>query len=397
MYFSYGIVQYMITNIIQFLSQYPLNGTDAVSIKEWKKSCLVAWNSTVVDYLSQEESHYSSSILSTLLANFDSLAQLTEEKKRQTATVWSMEQRRASIQSLLSRPQFEQRTEAWYLDALGLLSASQFSIILKNTRSRGQLVLQKAICTPIDTSARKTVVLTEDLNPFTWGIRFEPVVKQIYQHLTETTVVDLGRLKHADDPRLAASPDGLIVEGPDKTIGRFVEFKAPVTRQILNKVPEEYMAQMQIQMEVGCVEECDYLEVKFQSKYNASTWSEIPDDAAYKGTIYIIGDEEGQLLRYEYSPLQLIDWLPNLQGTEQLLERIPWWTSKWFLKTVGRSREWFASVQPAIQSFWEDVQKAKEGTFVLQESSRKPKDPVCKIIIEQEEEQPQMQIEPETT
>ena len=334
MCFSAKIVQYMFTNIIQFLSQYPLNGTDSASIEEWKKSCLAAWTYSVESFLSNQEAAYSATIFSTLLANFDQLAQLIETKKRQTTTLWSMEARRASIQSLLSRPQFEQRTEAWYLDALGLLSASQFSIILKNTRSRGQLVLQKAICTPIDTNARKTVVLTEDLNPFTWGIRFEPVVKQIYQHLTSTNVVDLGRLKHVDDPRLAASPDGLVVEGPDQTIGRFVEFKAPVTRQIVNKVPEEYMAQMQIQMEVGSVEECDYLEVKFQSKYNASTWSEMPDDAAYKGLIYVVADQEDQLLRYEYSPLQRIDWSPSIQENEQVVETIPWWTSKWFLKQL---------------------------------------------------------------
>ena len=151
------------------------------------------------------------------------------------------------------------------------------------------------------------------------------------------------------------------------------------------------MAQMQIQMEVGNVEECDYLEVKFQSKYNASTWSEMPDDAVYKGVLYVVGDEEDQLLRYEYSPLNTIDWKPELKQNEKLLESISWWTSKWFLKTVGRSREWFASVQPAIQSFWEDVKKAKEGSFVLPESSRKAKDPICKIVIDTAEQVEQVE------
>jgi hypothetical protein len=48
--------------------------------------------------------------------------------------------------------------------------------------------------------------------------------------------------------------------------------------------------------------------------------------------------------------------------------------------TVGRSRTWFESVQPAIQSFWEDVAKAKEGLFVLPPSSRKVKEVQCKIV-----------------
>jgi hypothetical protein len=378
--FSSELVQYMFTNILQFLSQYPIDDTDLASIEAWKAICQSSWLVSTSDSLTKEEASYASTILSTLLESFAHLAQLTEISKRQTIGVWSMETRLSTIQSLVSRPQLEQRTEGWYLDALGLLSASQFSIILKQTRSRGQLVLQKATCIPIDTSVRKNVVHTEDLTPFTWGIRFEPVVKQIYQHLTNTKVIDLGRLKHPEDPRLAASPDGLVVEGPPPTISRFVEFKAPVTRMILNKVPEEYMAQMQIQMEVGNVEECDYLEVKFQSKYNESTWSEIPEDAVYKGILHSIADSEGQLLRYEYSPLNTMVWTPTLQIHEQVIESVPWWTSKWFLKTIGRSRAWFASVQPAIRSFWEDVEKAKQGLFVLPESTRKTKEPVCKIV-----------------
>jgi len=100
---------------------------------------------------------------------------------------------------------------------------------------------------------------------------------------------------------------------------------------------------------------------------------------AYTGYIAIIGNEERRLLRYEYSPLQESAWQPTLQGSEQVLELIPWWTSDWFLKTVPRSRAWFESVQPAIREFWSDVQKAKEGTFVLPPSSRKTKDPVCQI------------------
>jgi hypothetical protein len=98
--------------------------------------------------------------------------------------------------------------------------------------------------------------------------------------------------------------------------------------------------------------------------------------------IYIIGDEEDSPLRYEYSPLQDLDWKPVLQQTEQILESIPWWSSKWFLIPVGRSRSWFQSVQPAIQSFWQDVDKAKQGLYILQPSSRKPKEPSCKIVEE---------------
>ena len=370
----------MIPNVIEFLSHHPTQRTDAASIQEWRVTCETTWKTAIEVFLSNEERIYGSQVLNTLLDSYENLISLVDMKKHTTTIMWSIEERKKIIQSLLNRPQIEQRTENWYLDALGLLSASQFHTILRNTRTRGQLVLQKAICTPIDQGNRRTVVLTDELTPFTWGIRFEPVVKQIYQDLTKTKVVDLGRLKHLVDPKLAASPDGLVIEGPDQCIGRFVEFKAPVTRPIINKVPEEYMSQMQIQMEVGNVEECDYLEVKFESRYASKVLIEIPGDAKYSGIIYIIGDGEDHVLRYEYSPLSDLNWKPALQQNESILEMIPWWTSKWFLLTVGRSRTWFESVQPAIESFWLDVEKAKKGEYVLQPSSRKRKEISCKIL-----------------
>jgi YqaJ-like viral recombinase domain len=373
-------MQHMLQSILEFLSQHPLTNTDDVSVEEWRVTCETCWDIQVEDYLTEHERKYSSRMLDIVLDSQIELAKCIEQTNK--SSKWTLEQRKLSIQSLLIRPQIEQRTESWYLDALGLLSASQFSTILKSSRTRGQLVLEKAACTPIDTSARRTVVFTDDMTPFTWGIRFEPVVKQIYQHLTNTSVTDLGRLKHATDPRIAASPDGLIISGPDCRLGRFVEFKAPVTRPILNKVPEDYIIQMQIQMEVGNVEECDYLEVKFNSKYKELPLTDAPIDAKYTGIIHSIGDEEQKLLRYEYSPLMNMAWKPLLKENEQILESIPWWSSSWFLTTLPRSRSWFESVQPAVRAFWEDVEKAKQGTFVLPPSSRKAKEPVCKIVEE---------------
>jgi len=373
----------MLEGILTFLSQYPILEKDTASMTLWRTTCETEWSYSIVPYLSEQEVPVANRLLDMVLDSYTHFIQLLESYEHSTSSTWSLASRQASIQSLLERPQIEQRSESWYQDALGLLSASQFHGILKPTRTRGQLVLQKASCIPIDSSARRTVVATNDLTPFTWGIRFEPVVRHIYEHLTSTKVIDLGRLKHPVDPRLAASPDGLVVEGPPHRLGRFVEFKAPVTRPILQKVPEEYRTQMQIQMEVGSVEECDYLEVKFQSQYKDKQCEPPTSDAVYRGTIFIIGNEEGIPLRYEYSPLNPTpSWTLTLELTEQVLETIPWSTSKWFLLPVGRSRPWFASVQPAIVSFWEDVAKAKEGTFVLPPSNRKTKEPHCNVLEE---------------
>lgn len=372
----------MLHNVVEFLSHHSLEGLDDASVEQWKDTCYASWKLLANDFLTQTDTRKGTKMLTTVLEAYADLARLVATKQYKSASGWTEAERRRSMEALMSRPQIEQRTEAWYLDAAGLLSASQFSTILKPGRTRALVVLQKAVAEPPDVGNRRTVVSTADLNPFTWGIRFEPIVKQIYEHLTHTKLTELGRLKHSTDPRLAASPDGLVIEGPLERLGRFVEFKAPVTRTILEKVPEEYMAQMQIQMEVGNVEECDYLEVKFHSQVGQKEGQPCPTDPlpAYYGVIHLLTHKEtDEPIRYDYSPLHAQEHSSTLAEHEQVAEVIPWWTNQWFLKTVGRSRAWFASVQPAIQSFWEDVERARQGTFIVPPSSRKKKEDVCLI------------------
>jgi len=357
---------------LEYLYNRPVQGADALSMATWRSDCEAEWK-TIEPYLENPGP------LGIYLNAYCDLA-LKYSQTVQEQLTWPIQQRQARVNSLLRLPQVKQRTHDWYTEAQKMLTASQFSTILQTGLTRGRLVMEKASgC--VDTSQRRTVVESSQLNPFTWGIRFEPVVNQIYCHLTGTQVKDMGRLKHLTDPRLAASPDGMVVAGPNERFGRFVEFKAPVTRKLNGTIPKDYMTQMQIQMEVGNVEECDYLEVKFTSVYQGK----VPELKAetYFGEIYILAAED-ETLRYVYCPLNTIGQIPLLRPNEHILERIPWTTSEFYLTTVPRSRSWFASVQPAIESFWRDVELAKQGLFVLPESSRKKKekDAVCMVMDE---------------
>jgi hypothetical protein len=377
---NHPIANEMLPNIVEFLSQYPLTATDATSMAVWREQCEASWTLLADTYLSEAESAYGASLLHTMLTAYQDLAHLVAFKSYSATDRWPLTERTCHLEALVNRPQVEQRTEQWYQDAANLLTASQFgTLLLKGPRARANLVMDKASGT-VDTSSRRTVVLTEELNAFTWGIRFESVVKQVYQVLTGTQVLELGRLRHRSDPHLAASPDGLVVKGPEQRLARFVEFKAPISRAITNVIPEEYQCQMQIQMEVGDIEECDYLEAKFQSAFSLKPCPERPESAPYWGTIYIIGNSEGQLLRYEYSPLKDDEWQPTLEETECIVSKVPWWLDKWYLTTVGRSRAWFQSVQPKLDAFWLDVEAAKRGEFKVPESSRKPKTTACKFV-----------------
>jgi hypothetical protein len=285
-----------------------------------------------------------------------------------------------NIARLLSKASTAQRTTEWYKQGQTVLTASQFATILKGARTRGQLVMEKA-ATVTDPQKKINCVRTEDIRAFDWGIRFEPVIKQIYENITKSTVTDLGRLLHETDANLAASPDGLVTEGDRR--GRLVEFKAPITRPIkADEIPEDYWIQMQIQMEVADLNLCDYFEVKFSSPYGLKEWNKPPEtDINHgKGTIFLVGDKEDEQPRYYFYPKFGSDEEPTLKDDEVILERIPWISTSYNLKTVERSSTWFKSMAENIAKFWKDVEGAKNGTFVLPDSSRKRKAEVCLIV-----------------
>jgi hypothetical protein len=95
----------------------------------------------------------------------------------------------------------------------------------------------------------------------------------------------------------------------------------------------------------------------------------------YSGYIAVIRYEEpknGQDFYYAYSPLNPEEgWEPSTK--EEVVEIIPWRLVQWEEQVVLRNEEWWASLQPMLQTFWEDVEKAKQGNFTVPDSTRAPK------------------------
>lgn len=297
--------------------------------------------------------------------------------------------RDAAIQALIARQSVEQRTPEWYAQAARVLTASEFSTILRPTRQRALLAHSKAFpLSPEEAAAKFRAPLTcpsQYMSPFDWGIRFEPVVKQIYEHLRAVQIVDLGRLMHQTDPRLAASPDGLISTGADTTnplIGRLIEIKCPISREIGGEIPEEYYAQMQLQLEVTGQDACQYVEARFRSPAG-------PKTAVYEGPGRLAGvlwhvervdPATGEAKRrYVYGPVgcpDLVEPPCHLIGqADTVLERVPWELLGWHEVEVRRSATWWAGARVAVEAFWADVAGAVAGTFVVPASKRAPRAP----------------------
>lgn len=71
---------------------------------------------------------------------------------------------------------------------------------------------------------------------------------------------------------MGASPDGINVDVNSERYGRMLEIKNIVNREINGIPKKEYWVQMQMQMEVCDLDECDFLETKFVEYENADVF-----------------------------------------------------------------------------------------------------------------------------
>jgi hypothetical protein len=265
-----------------------------------------------------------------------------------------------------------------------ILSASELGNLFASPRQRAKMVLSKTV--PYESRFAPLAVPSDSMSAFDWGIRFEPVVKQIYEYKYNTDVRELGRLIHPTYNKCSASPDGLVYSCPkSERTGRLIEIKCPVTREIDGSIPKDYYAQIQMQLHVTGLKNCDYVEAVFSSKYNNTAEKYGP--GLFTGFVALIrypemkGDNE---FYYIYSPVNAEnEWTPEIKENEELVEIIPWRLIQWSEQIVTRSEEWWQSIKPIIDNFWEDVEKAKRGEFVIPESTRpakKPREEKCMII-----------------
>ena len=357
-------------DIIQLLEEWLSIPQTTDELEEW----LSAAEEIIDTYeLPPLEQHYMDVVLDMYEEQFSLMIQ-----NRATPSV-SIE----IMNELLSRKQIEQRTEAWYKQMPTIISASELGNLFGSAYQRSKFVVSKTV--PYQKRQQDLAVSSSRMSAFDWGIRFEPVVKQIYEHMHGATVKELGRMIHSVDPRCTASPDGLIYNSANPTkIGHLIEIKCPVTREIDGSIPKDYYHQMQMQLHVTGLHVCDYVEASFSSAYNQEPPKEGP--VLYYGSIALVcrsGIHE-QPFYYSYGPLFETDWQPMLDTEEDLIEIIPWRLYQWSEQIVYRSEEWWRTIHPLIETFWEDVEKHRQGEFTVAESTRpkkkqKPNQDACMI------------------
>jgi hypothetical protein len=271
----------------------------------------------------------------------------------------SIEEINKRLQLIFDKHQVEQRSLQWYEDMKTMLTASEFSKLFSGELTYGRLVFSKVNPEPRN---NRLAITTEFMLPTDWGIRFEPVIKSYLEKLWNCTIYDSGRLRH-DEHKNGASPDGIIIETNSEKYGRLVEIKCPYSRKIENKkIPEDYWIQMQIQMEVTNLMECEFVEIEILSKTPKNLDPNFNITNLEKGKIYLL--EKDNILSYCY------DKEPNT-NEYRLVEEIEYALINMNNVLVQRDTKWYESTIEKQNLFWEDVEKAKKGEFLLPESKRK--------------------------
>jgi len=273
----------------------------------------------------------------------------------------------AQIKKILDTPQTVQHSADWYAQRRNRLTASEFSNVL--TGSRERLLKTKLDTTSQDRPLQSPVALAQadgEMIATSWGHRFEPIVRSIYELelAGPNTVCDtLGRFTHRTYPWLSASPDGIVTKGP--LAGRLLEIKAPKNRQPDTYVPSEYYVQMQIQMEVCDLEAVDFVEAQFGQEEEGDATPAYVVEARWKGRIHVYGyTDDPTTWTYRYSaPVEdmedaVVEPAPDLP----LLESSIWWLKGWYPRTVLRNRSWWETVGwPEAELFWTQVMSARES------------------------------------
>lgn len=214
------------------------------------------------------------------------------------------------VQELLAAEYAEQRSQEWLDLRENMITASDIASAIGENRYESP-----------DAFIKKKVLRTQWAgNAATaHGTLLEPLVRDLYDAKYGKKSHEIGLVRHPKYHWLGASPDGVTEDG------LLIEIKCPLTRKIEPKIPKHYLPQVQLQLEITDLEECDFIQYR-----------------------------------------------PGSEGRPE----------EFVVVRVARDREWFAKNLPAMQAAWDRIVAGREKGLCELQSDPVPFDPNFKIIVE---------------
>lgn len=268
------------------------------------------------------------------------------------AKVWA--RRRTIFRLLQTYGINDQRSSVWHAKRSEMVTASEVTKAFKTaTPSARREILLKKIEGAKSSDGGTNAACA-------WGTQFEPIAKYMYCKLNGGgEVIDTSCVVHPVYPFLGASPDGIYFpqSRSDPRWGKLIEFKCPISRKFdeTTPIPDAYYNQMQMQMECCNIDECDYVEMRFnsctQTEWNSS-------EVVHKGRFAIY--DSG---RVDYDWGGDPSWKTNLRKSDEEFRVLHWVLSNWRVVNVKRDFNWLPSHIEELTTFWDEVlDHRKNGT-----------------------------------
>ena len=268
-------------------------------------------------------------------------------------------------------PQPVQRTPEWYQFRWNLITASNAWKAFESQSTINQLIYEK--CQPIkkfDGDGDEDVKMVNTNTSLHWGQKFEPLSVLIYEHKYNTQVEDFGCIQHKTYKFIGASPDGIIVDKNCDRYGRMLEIKNVVSRDINGIPKKEYWVQMQLQMEVCDLDECDFLETKFTEYTDYNSYKN-DTTVKRKGIIFYFHTKDGKPF-YVYKPLSIVEeaditkWEDDTLSLYQsdkynytYMKFIYWKLDVFSCVLVLRNKDWFKNNIPQLEKVWKIIEQER--------------------------------------
>jgi putative phage-type endonuclease len=290
-----------------------------------------------------------------------------------TTNVVDQDLKEQKIIGLREIPQPVQRTPEWYQFRWNLITASNAWKAFESQSTINQLIYEK--CQPIkkfDDNCDEDVKLVNTNTSLHWGQKFEPLSVLIYEHKYNTKVEDFGCIQHPTYKFIGASPDGINIDKNCDRYGRMLEIKNVVSRDINGIPKKEYWVQMQLQMEVCDLDECDFLETKFTEYTDYTAYkNDINSNEKMKGIIIYFHTKEGKPF-YVYKPLSIVEEIDVTKWEDDTLSLyqsdkynytymkfIYWKLDVFSCVLVLRNKDWFKNNIPQLEKVWKIIEQER--------------------------------------
>ena len=297
------------------------------------------------------------------------------------------------VKKLRSKPQPVQRSKEWFSARNTRVTASEVSaclplieeickpyIELYNINKFPRFNENKTL-SPYDTKEDYIVNkcrtfygenLFKDSIYTLWGKKYEEIATRLYRIEYNTDVIEFGLLPHPRLNWIGASPDGITPNGI------MLEIKCPKSRKINEGIPPiYYYTQMQTQMEVGDLDECDFLECEILELNNEEEFisQQCVNNQAKGILLNKIDQVDNSETKYIYPPdslnteIDFIEWSNNVinDNPDVKIEKLYYFVNKWFVVRIKRDKEWFSIIKPYLKTTIDIVRKLQADPILFKE------------------------------